>query len=121
MGATAITASSPITRKAGAMPRITRSGPVHGYGIAQRIQNASEDVICSLTFESRNQRANLISARLPIRAGAARSLLAKCCNRIQSCGTLRGKPHGNERHSRKQQCDRREDCWIAWSHAEQKA
>jgi hypothetical protein len=58
---------------------------------------------------------------VPIRAGGTRSLLAKCRNRIQSCGTLRGKPHGNERHDRKQQCDRREDCWIVWSHTEQKS
>ena len=58
---------------------------------------------------------------VPIRAGGTRSLLAKCRNRIQSCGTLRGKPHGNERHDRKQQCDRREDGWIAWSDTEQKS
>jgi hypothetical protein len=55
---------------------------------------------------------------VPIRAGGTRSLLAKSRNRIQACGTLRGKPHGNERHDRKQQCDRREDGWIAWSHTE---
>ena len=58
---------------------------------------------------------------VPIRAGGIRSLLAKCRNRIQSRGSLRRKPHGNERHDRKQQCDRREDCWIAWSHTEQKS
>ena len=55
------------------------------------------------------------------RTDGDRSLLAQRRHRIQATGSLRGQPHRDERHSGKQQRDRREDCWIAGSHAEQKA